>query len=452
MGLAYLAVGAMQRVIPSPVVVGASLPVQAGDILAGKYRVERVLGAGGMGVVVAAMHIQLDRRVALKFMLPDALGDGAALERFQREARAAARLKSEHVARILDVGLLDTGSPYMVMEYLEGSDLAAILRGEGPLEVRLLADYVTQALDALAEAHAAGIVHRDLKPSNFFVTRRADGSALVKVLDFGISKASPAMGDISLTETRAIVGSPPYMAPEQLRSTKVVDVRTDIWSLGVTLYQLVSGRLPFTAETYSALVIQVVMDEPAPLVRPQPIPPAFEAIVWRCLQKDPALRFQNVAQLAEALAPFAPASAAATVGRIRNVIDRGSGGGAVPEATRAPRARAAAFVSRRPLAALLVVVAIGTMIGLLLALLSKGPSPAPASPSSETVPPAVPPPADREPAATRSPVSPPAASIPALPDAGAVSAPSTGEAAKSRPRRARKPRRAEADDPLATPE
>ena len=178
--------------------MGASLPVQAGDILAGKYRVERVLGAGGMGVVVAAMHLQLDRRVALKFMLPDALGDGAALERFQREARAAARLKSEHVARILDVGLLDTGSPYMVMEYLEGSDLAAILRDDGPLEVRLLADYITQALDALAEAHAVGIVHRDLKPSNFFVTRRADGSAWVKVLDFGISKASPAMGDVSL--------------------------------------------------------------------------------------------------------------------------------------------------------------------------------------------------------------------------------------------------------------
>ena len=154
--------------------------------------------------------------------------------------------------------------------------------------MRLLADYITQALDALAEAHAAGIVHRDLKPSNFFVTRRADGSAWVKVLDFGISKASPAMGDVSLTETKAIVGSPPYMAPEQLRS-KIVDVRTDIWSLGVTLYQLVSGRLPFTAESYSALVIQVVMDEPAPLVPPRPIR-LRRAIVWRCLQKDrPAL-------------------------------------------------------------------------------------------------------------------------------------------------------------------
>lgn len=428
--------------------MGASLPVQAGDILAGKYRVERVLGAGGMGVVVAAMHIQLDRLVALKFMLPDVLGDGAALERFQREARAAARLKSEHVARILDVGLLDTGSPYMVMEYLEGSDLAAILRGEGPLEVRLLADYITQALDALAEAHAAGIVHRDLKPSNFFVTRRADGSAWVKVLDFGISKASPAMGDVSLTETKAIVGSPPYMAPEQLRSSKVVDVRTDIWSLGVTLYQLVTGRLPFTAETYSALVIQVVMDEPAPLVPPQPVPPAFEAIVWRCLQKDPALRFQNVAQLADALAPFAPASARATVERIRKLVDQKGSAGAVPEATPARPARAAAFVSRRPLAALLVVVAIGTMVGLLLALLSKAPSPAPASPTSETVPSSP----DRESSAAPSPVSPPAAFIPALPDAGATAAPSTGGARKSKPRRAGKPRPAEADDPLATPE
>lgn len=445
----------MDRVIPSAAVVGASLPVQAGDILAGKYRVERVLGVGGMGVVVAAMHMQLERRVALKFMLPEVLGDGAALERFQREARAAARLRSEHVAHILDVGLLDTGSPYMVMEYLEGSDLAAILRSEGPLEVPVLADYVTQALDAVAEAHAVGVIHRDLKPSNFFVTRRADGSAWLKVLDFGISKAaSPAAGDLSLTETRAIVGSPPYMAPEQLRSNKIVDVRTDIWSLGVTLYQLVSGRLPFTAETYSALVLQVVMDEPAPLVPPRPIPAGFDALVWRCLEKDPALRFQNVAQLAEALAPFAPASARHTIERIRNLVGQGRSAGPAPEpapptATPARPAGSAPFVSRRPLAVLLVVVALGTLTGLLLALLREGPSPAPAA---ETI---APPSPERDPSPTPTPppVPSPEAVAPASPDAGASPATSQGEApTRKKPRRAAKPRPPDVDDPLATPE
>jgi serine/threonine protein kinase len=445
----------MDRVIPSAAVVGASLPVQAGDILAGKYRVERVLGVGGMGVVVAAMHMQLERRVALKFMLPEVLGDGAALERFQREARAAARLRSEHVARILDVGLLDTGSPYMVMEYLEGSDLAAILRSQGPLEVPVIADYVTQALDAVAEAHAVGIIHRDLKPSNFFVTRRADGSALMKVLDFGISKAAnPAVGDLSLTETRALVGSPPYMAPEQLRSNKIVDVRTDIWSLGVTLYQLVSGRLPFSAETYSALVLQVVMDEPAPLVPPRPIPAAFDALVWRCLAKDPALRFQNVAQLAEALAPFAPASARHTVERIHNLIGQGKSAGPAPEPappTPTP-ARAARFLSHRPLAVLLVVVAIGTLTGLVLALLREGPSPAPASPAPETI---APPSPDRDPSPTPTPPPVPSAEAvtPASPDAGASPATSQGEApTRKKPRRAGKPRPPDVDDPLATPE
>jgi eukaryotic-like serine/threonine-protein kinase len=293
--------------------------VQVGEVLAAKYRVERVLAVGGMGMVVAAMHLQLEQRVALKFMLPQVLDTWGASERFSREARAAARLKSEHVARILDVDVLDSGSPYIVMEYLEGTDLFEILQRDGPLSAGTAADYIIQALDAIAEAHALGIVHRDLKPDNLFVTRRADGSAWVKVLDFGISKAAPGPGNVQLTHTQAVVGTPRYMSPEQMRSTRLADARSDIWSLGVILYELVSGRVPFAGEVFSELVLKVAMDPLEPMAAPWPVSGEFEAVVRRCLEKEPAHRFQNVAELAAALAPFAPASAWPIAERIRNL-------------------------------------------------------------------------------------------------------------------------------------
>jgi serine/threonine-protein kinase len=189
-------------------VAGTTAPLSSGAILAGKYRLEHVLGTGGMGIVMAAWHLQLQQRVAIKFLAPESASEPEAVERFAREGRAAVRLKSDHVARILDVGTLEDGLPYIVMEYLDGTDLAAILRREGTLPPEVAADHVIQALDALGEAHAIGIVHRDLKPGNLFVTRRADGSSWVKVLDFGISKCSPAAGDVSLTRTQSILGSP----------------------------------------------------------------------------------------------------------------------------------------------------------------------------------------------------------------------------------------------------
>ncbi len=235
---------------------GGVSSVAPGTVLAGKYRVTRVLGEGGMGVVVAATHIQLDEPVALKFMLPSALGSTEAIARFLREARSAVKLKSEHVARVSDVGTLDTGAPYIVMEYLEGSDLAGELLTRGPLPPTDTVEYVVQACDALAEAHALGIVHRDLKPANLFVTRRRDGSPLVKVLDFGISKSS-ALNEVggggSLTKTGGLMGSPVYMSPEQMKSAKDTDARTDIWALGIILYELVGGRTPFESETLGGI-------------------------------------------------------------------------------------------------------------------------------------------------------------------------------------------------------
>jgi serine/threonine-protein kinase len=278
-------------------------PVQPGDVVAGKYRVERILGAGGMGVVVAATHVELAQPVALKFILPEALSGKQTIERFMREARSAARLKSEHVARVLDVGR-DGDLPYMVLELLDGVDLAKLNKTHGPLPVADSVEYVLQACEALVEAHAAQIVHRDLKPQNLFVTRRLNGTPLVKVLDFGIAKAV-GPDDVSLTDSHAIIGSPLFMAPEQMRSSKTVDARSDIWALGVVLYELLGGVLPFFGDTVTEVCIKVVNEAPPALDKLRPgLDTKLVAAVMRCLEKEPAKRWQNVAQLAAALEPF----------------------------------------------------------------------------------------------------------------------------------------------------
>jgi serine/threonine-protein kinase len=281
------------------------LPVAEGEVLAGKYRVDRVLGVGGMGVVVAATHIQLDQRVALKFMLPHGLENGPLVERFTREARAAARLRSDHVARVLDVGTMATGSPYMVMEFLEGSDLGAVLESRGPLSVDGAVDYLLQACDAVAEAHSLGIVHRDLKPRNLFLTHRNDGRPLVKVLDFGISKQKTGGPELSLTRTSEIMGSPNYMSPEQLRASRAADERSDIWALGVILYELLTAQVPFQAESVTQLTAMVLSDPPVPIQSLRSgVPDELARVIDRCLQKDPSGRFQSIAELSLALQRF----------------------------------------------------------------------------------------------------------------------------------------------------
>jgi len=324
-----------------------SLASRPGTVLAGKYRVERVLGQGGMGVVVAATHLQLEELVAVKFMRPQHVTSQESVERFLREARAASKLKNEHVTRVYDVGVLESGEPYMVMELLEGSDLSELLRARGGvMPVAEAAGFVIQTCEALASAHVAGIVHRDLKPQNLFVSRRPDGSALIKVLDFGISKmTTPGVGDGSLTATTAVFGSPHYMSPEQMRSSKDVDGRTDIWSLGVCLYELLTGRVPFEGDSVIEIGAKVLREPPPPPsgLRAD-LPPGLEVVVLRCLEKRADARFGNVAELAAALQPFAPRVESDAASRAWATL-RGSGPDVGPMQAARPAVQVVAAVS-----------------------------------------------------------------------------------------------------------
>lgn len=289
---------------------GATAVPAVGEVIAGKYRVDSVLGSGGMGIVLCATHLGLGQRVAIKVLTvsdEDERRDEARA-RFLREGRATAALASDHVVRVYDVGTLENGAPFMVMELLRGQDLAHVLLAQGPMSIQRACDCVRQAAEAIACAHAEGIVHRDLKPSNLFLTQRSDGTPLVKVLDFGISKTTGSEVErvtSNLTAARSVLGTPFYMSPEQVRDAKAVDSRTDIWSLGLILHELLSGSPAFEGTTLPGVCASIAADPPAALRLKRPeVPPAVEAIVLRCLEKDPGKRFQTVRELVSVLIPW----------------------------------------------------------------------------------------------------------------------------------------------------
>jgi serine/threonine-protein kinase len=284
-----------------------SLPIELGEVLAGKYRVDQVLGQGGMAVVLAGTHVELDAPIAIKVLLPARAGNQDAVRRFLTEARAAAKLKSANVARIHDVGVLGRREgpalPFIVMERLDGVDLATLMGEHKKLPVDEAVDYIRQACSGLAEAHALSIIHRDVKPANLFLTRTREGAPLVKVLDFGISKTLAAAATHekrAITSDQEVMGSPGYMSPEQVTNARDVDARTDIWSLGIVLHELVSGKEAMRGDEIHEIFATILHGEPAPL--DDDVPDEVQAIIMRCLEKDRNRRYQTIEQLGEALA------------------------------------------------------------------------------------------------------------------------------------------------------
>lgn len=291
---------------------GCPLPLtpllEVGTTLADKYRIERLIAEGGMGIVYEGFHVVLEQRVAVKVVRPEYAHHPEAVERFLNEARAIARLRGHHIAKVLDTGRTDSGAPYMVLEYLEGRDLRTALDTDGPLPVELAIEYVLQACEAVSEAHAMGLVHRDLKPDNLFITRGADQREVVKVIDFGISKRVDGSGRC-LTKQGQSLGSPHYMAPEQMASPEQVDARADVWSLGIVLYELLTNTVPFSGDSLAAACLQVLTAEPQPLSELRPdLPPGLERVVMRCLAKQRDERYATIQDLALDLSAFLPES------------------------------------------------------------------------------------------------------------------------------------------------
>jgi eukaryotic-like serine/threonine-protein kinase len=312
-----------------------------GATIGGRYVVTRLLGQGAMGAVFAARHSELEQNVAIKFMFPEFASNRIYSARFAREAKLAAKVQSPHLVRVFDVGRIESGVPYLVMERLTGRDLAAELEERGRLPVAEAVDLALQVATGVGELHGLGYVHRDLKPSNLFVADVA-GTRTLKILDFGISKEAPSTSS-ALTSTESMLGTPSYMSPEQIKNSKDVDPRSDLWSLGVILYELVTGRLPF--ETSSNGVgelfgIILFKDATPPRAHRPDLPQAFERVVLRCLQRDPADRYRDVVELAEALRPFAGTVAAGSFPR-----RPGPAAATTPEASHLDLGAASAAVS-----------------------------------------------------------------------------------------------------------
>ena len=284
----------------------STLPIAPGQIIGGRYLVGEVLGGGGMGVVCAATHVLLGTPVAIKLIHSELKGDAEAVQRFVNEARATAALKGEHIARVFDVGQLESGEPYLVMEQLEGLSLDQYLSERGALAVSEAVEIVLQVCDGLAEAHGAGLVHRDIKPANLFLARRPDGQFSLKILDFGIAKHRMHPNTPKLTDPGKSLGSPWYMSPEQMMKPASVDERADVWSIGVLLFELLTKQVPFDGETVPQVCANVLTASP-PLpseCRPD-VTTELDGLVLHCLEKEPNRRFGSVGELAQALMPFA---------------------------------------------------------------------------------------------------------------------------------------------------
>ena len=334
------------------------LPVPIGQLLGGKYSVDAMFAEGGMGIVCMGRHVQLEQPVAIKFLRRALSGRPSVVQRFLNEARALAALRSEHVVRVMDVGQLDSGRPYLVMEHLDGVHLEALLESQGPLGVEVALSYVLQVCEPLAEAHALGIVHRDIKPENLFLWSGGPAKDTVKVLDFGLAKQMGRGKALGVTGPQESLGSPAYMSPEQITTPHLVDSRTDIWSLGVVMYRLLTNALPFGGDSLVEVLSHILNAVPRPLSEVVPsLDAELNAIVTRCLEKDPAARYATMTELADALKTYQAERAGLTV------LSNDSVAEAPPPSTppvRAEKIRIPGVHSRWPAAAAALVLLLGT--------------------------------------------------------------------------------------------
>jgi eukaryotic-like serine/threonine-protein kinase len=296
-----------------------------GDMVDGRYRIEAYLGGGGMASVYRATHVVLEQPVAIKVICPVIREVPGMAQRFLREARAATQLKSEHVARVTDVGTMTDGAPFMVMEYLDGRDLNVLVESGEELSIEEAVDYILQSCEALAEVHGLGIVHRDLKPANLFLTKGADGLPCVKLIDFGISRTDSPLSPkdvIGLTQPDTVMGSPRYMSPEQMESATKADCRSDIYGIGAVLYELLTKRGPHEGDTFLDLYAAATLGPPvAPSSLRSDIPHALDEVILRCLRIEPGDRYADAAELALALAPFGPSGSLARAHGIERILE-----------------------------------------------------------------------------------------------------------------------------------